>query len=101
MKRSRNPKKANLAGLRVVDSKNAYEGKKLKKEVYGIVSREHSFIFKNVVDRKTKKVKAKFVNDTINLHNVTKENIIDFFNDSKNSKKSKCYLIDKDSKKGR
>ena len=49
MNRKRKPKNANLSGLEVVDYKQAYKGKRLKKEVYGIVSRDHSFIFKNVV----------------------------------------------------
>ena len=96
MNRKRNPKKANLTGLRVVDYTKAYVGKKIKKEVYGIVSRDHSFIFKNVTDRKTKKQKPKFVNDVGNLPNIAKEKIISFFDDAKNSSKNKCYLIDKE-----
>lgn len=95
MNRKRKPKNANLAGLEVVDYKQAYDGKRLKKEVYGIVSRDHSFIFKNVVDRKTKKNKPKYVNDTTKLPNVAKEKIINFFDDSRNKSKNKCYLVDK------
>lgn len=95
MKRKRNPKNPNLSALNVVDSNHAYNGKKMKKEVYGIVSKEHPFIYKNVVDRKTKKNKPKYVNDSIELPQVTKQKIIAFFDDSKNSKKTKCYLIDK------
>lgn len=95
MNRRRNPKKANLSALQVVDYSKAYNGKKLKKEVYGIVSRDHSIIFKNVIDRKTKKAKPKFINDVVNLHNVTKEKIVGFFDDNKNLSKNKCYLIDK------
>ena len=51
MNRRRNPKKPNLSGLKVVDYSKAYDGKKLKKEVYGIVSRDHSFIFKKITDQ--------------------------------------------------
>lgn len=96
MNRRRNPKKPNLSGLKVVDYTKAYDGKKLKKEVYGIVSRDHSFIFKNITDRKTKKPKPKFVNDVGNLPNVAKEKIISFFDNNKNLSKNKCYLIDKE-----
>ncbi len=96
MNRKRNPKRANLSGLKVVDYTKAYDGKKLKKEVYGIVSRDHSFVFKNVIDRKTKKPKPKFVNDVINLPDVAKVKIISFFDNSKNLSKNKCYLIDKE-----
>ncbi len=95
MNRRRKPKYANLAGLDVVDYTNAYNGKRLKKEVYGIVSKDHAFIFKNVVDRKTKKNKPKYINDITKLPNVAKEKIIKFFDNSKNSSKSKCYLIEK------
>ena len=95
MNRRRNPKIANLAGLNVVDYTQAYNGKRLKKEVYGIVSRDHAFVFKNVVDRKTKKKKPRYVNDVIKLPNVAKEKIISFFDDRKNISKNKCYLIDK------
>ena len=96
MKRKRNPKKANLSNLTVVDYTKSYNGNRLKKEVYGIVSRDHSVVYKNVVDRKTKRNKPKYVNDVYNLHNITKEKIINFFDDKKNSSKTKCYLIDKD-----
>lgn len=50
MNRRRNPRKANLSALEVVDYSQAYNGNRLKPGVYGIVSRDHSFIFKNVVD---------------------------------------------------
>ncbi len=93
--RRRKPKKANLSGLEVVDYTKAYNGKRLKKEVYGIVSKDHAFIFKNVLDRKTNKNKPKVINDVTSLPNVAKEKIIKFFDDKKNSSKSKCYLIDK------
>ena len=95
MNRRRKPKSANLAGLEVVDYTKAYNGKRLKKEVYGIVSRDHAFIFKNVVDRETKKNKPKYINDITKLTNVAKEKIIRFYDNSRNSSKSKCYLIDK------
>ena len=95
MNRKRNPKKANLSGLEVVDSSRAYNGSKLKKSVYGIVSRDHSIVFKHIKDRKTKQNKPKYVNDVSSLHNVTKEKIVKFFDDTKNKSKSKCYLIDK------
>ena len=95
MNRKRKPKNANLSGLDVVDYTKAYAGKRLKSEVYGIVSRDHAFIFKNIVDRKTKKNKPKYINDVTKLPNVAKEKIINFFDDSKNKSKSKCYLIDK------
>jgi len=95
MNRRRKPKKANLSGLQVVDYTKAYDGTRLKKEVYGIVSRDHAFVYKNVVDRKTKKNKPKYINDTASLPGVAKEKIIKFFDDKKNQSKSKCYLIDK------
>lgn len=95
MNRKRYPKKANLAALEVVDSTAAYRGKRLRKEVYGIVSRDTPFIYKNVVDRKTKLNKPKFVNDSTSLPNVCKQKIITFFDDAKNARKKKCYLIEK------
>lgn len=99
MNRKRNPKKANLAALEVVDYTKAYNGKRLKKEVYGIVSRDHGVVYKNVIDRKTMKNKPKYVNDVYNLHNVTKEKVIRFFDNSENASKGKCYLIDTPSTK--
>ena len=95
MKRKRNPKKANLAGLEVVDYQSAYNGSRLKKEVYGIVSRDHCIVYKNIIDRKTRQNKPKYINDVNALHNVTKEKIIKFFDNKKNVSKNKCYLIDK------
>lgn len=96
MNRRRNPKKANLSNLRIVDSSCAYNGKHLKRGVYGIISRDHSIIYKNVVDRKSKILKPKYVNDVSSLSNISKENIVSFFENKKNKRKVKCYLIDKD-----
>lgn len=96
MNRKRNPKKANLSNLTVVDSYSAYNGKKIKKGVYGIVSRDHSIIYKNVVDRKSNQLKPKYVNDIYSLTNVAKEKIVAFFDNKQNKNKHKCYLIDKD-----
>ena len=78
MNRKRKPKTANLSGLDVVDYTKAYTGKKLKSEVYGIVSRDHAFIFKNVVDRKTKRNKPKYINDVTKLPNVLKKKLLIF-----------------------
>ena len=96
MNRKRNPKKANLSNLTVVDSYSAYNGKKLKHGVYGIVSRNHSVIYKNVVERKSKKLKPKYINDIYSLTNIAKEKIVAFFDNRQNRNKQKCYLIDKD-----
>lgn len=95
MKRKRNPKKANLSAITVVDYQEAYNGKRLKSNVYGIVSRNTPFVYKNVIDRKTKKAKPKYINDMGALTNVCKQDIIAFFDDNKNAKKNKCYLIEK------
>lgn len=46
-----------MSGLEVVDYTKAYNGKRLKKEVYGIVSKDHAFIFKNIIDSKRKRSK--------------------------------------------
>ncbi len=96
MNRRRNPKKANLSNLTVVDSSVAYDGKKLKPGVYGIVSKDHPIIYKNVVDRKSKQLKPKYVNDISALTNVAKEKVVSFFDNKQNEHRKKCYLIDKD-----
>lgn len=95
MKRKRTPKKANLSALKVVDYKDAYIGKRLKPSVYGIVSRDTPFIYKNVIDRKTKKSKPKFVNDMDSLTIICKQEVISFFDDKKNARKNRCYLVEK------
>ena len=95
MNRKRYPKKANLSALTVVDSTQAYNGKRLKKGVYGIVSRDTPFVYKNVVDRRTGQKKPKFVNDMHSLTNVSKQQIIAFFEDPNNHNRLKCYLIEK------
>ena len=95
MNRKRNPKTANLSSLDVVDSSQAYIGKRLKKSVYGIVSRDTPFIYKNVVDRKTKINKPRYKNDLTALPNVCKNKIIAFFDNPTNTRRSKCYLIEK------
>lgn len=95
MKRKRNPKTANLSSLDVVDSTQAYNGKRLKKTVYGIVSRDTPFIYTNVVDRKTKVRKPRYKNDLTSLPNTCKNKVIAFFDDPANKRRDKCYLIDK------
>ena len=93
--RNRKPNKANLSALEVVDSDVAYKNKKLRKEVYGIVSKDYPFVFK----RAGKDQHIVFVNNSTNLPNVCKERVMHFFDSPKNKRRLKCYLIDKDYQK--
>ncbi len=91
----RNRKEIDLRGLEVTTSEVAYDGTRLKKGVYGIVSRDTPFIYRNVIDRKTKEVKPRYVNDMEVLTNRSKQDIIAFFANKKNGKRRNCYLADK------
>ena len=95
MNRKRYPKKANMANLKIVDSYQAYNGTRLKKGVYGIISRDTPFIYKNVIDRRTHIKKPKYINDMSAMTNLTKQEVISFFDDPNNRFKRKCYLIEK------
>lgn len=94
--RKRKPNEANLDGLMVVNSADAYDvkNKRWKKGVYGIVSKDLPFISKTTVSRDGTK-KRKFVNDVTELPNVTKERVMAFFDDKQNSKRDKCYLVER------
>ena len=94
--RKRKPNEANLAGLMVVSSSDAFDtkNKRRKNGVYGIVSKDVPFISKTVISKDGTK-KRKFVNDVTELPNVTKERVMAFFDDKKNSKREKCYLVER------
>ena len=79
--RNRKPNKANLSALSVVDSDVAYKNKKLRKEVYGIVSKDYPFVFK----RAGKNQHIVFVNNSTNLPNVCKERLTKMENKEKNT----------------
>lgn len=94
--RNRKPNEANLSGLMVVSSDDAFDRsrKRWKKGVYGIVSKDLPFISKTTISRDGIK-KRKFVNDVTELPNVTKERVMAFFDDKKNSTREKCYLVER------
>lgn len=94
--RKRKPNEANLAGLMVVSSDDAFDvkNKRWKKGVYGIVSKDVPFISKTTITRNGVK-KRKFVNDITELPNVTKERVMAFFDDKQNSSREKCYLVER------
>lgn len=94
--RKRKPNEANLDGLMVVNSADAYDvkNKHWKKGVYGIVSKDLPFISKTTVSRDGTK-KRKFVNDVTELPDVAKERVMAFFDDKQNSKRDKCYLVER------
>lgn len=96
VKRKRKPNEANLDGLMVVSSNDAYDIKrgKYKPGVYGIVSKDVPFVSKIVTSRNGMK-KRKFVNDVTELPNVTKERVMAFFDDKKNGHREKCYLVER------
>lgn len=94
--RKRKPNEANLSGLMVVNSADAYDvkHKRYKYGVYGIVSKDVPFISK-IVSSKDGTKKRRFVNDVTELPNVTKERVMAFFDDQQNSKRYKCYLVER------
>lgn len=94
--RKRKPNEANLAGLMVVNSSDAFDvqHKRWKKGLYGIVSKDLPFISQTVISRDGTK-KRKFVNDVTELPNVTKERVMAFFDNKQNSKRDKCYLVER------
>ncbi len=96
-KRKRKPNEANLAGLMVVSSDDAFDikTKRWKNGVYGIVSKDVPFISKTTISKDGTK-KRKFINDVTELPNVTKERVMAFFDNKQNSKREKCYLVERE-----
>lgn len=94
--RKRKPNEANLAGLMVVNSTDAYDIKRgrYKPSVYGIVSKDVPFVSR-IVNSKDGTKKRKFVNDVTELPNVTKERVMAFFDDKQNGNREKCYLVER------
>ncbi len=95
-KYNRQPKEANLAGLMVISSDDAYDVKhnRFKKGVYGIVDKDLPFVSKTVVQRDGKK-RRKYVQDVTELPDVAKERIMAFFDVPENKNREKCYLVER------
>lgn len=95
-KYSRNPKEANLAGLMVISSDEAYDVKnnRFKKGVYGIVDKDLPFVSRTVVQRDGNKRRA-FVQDVTELPDAAKERIMAFFDVPENKNREKCYLVER------
>lgn len=93
-KRNYQRKKQNLNNLYAVSSSTAYDKrtKKLKKGVFGVVSKDVPFVFKNTKDRKTGSTKRSFLQDLNTIPTNTKNRVMAFYDKHKSS--NKCYLMD-------
>lgn len=96
--------KPNFSGLKVVNSELAYEKDlngnfKLKPFVLGTIDKYGQAVYKRILDRKTKKYKRRYLNDYTNLTDKLKNDLFDFWDNSKNVKKFRAYLIDESIKK--
>lgn len=97
IKFNRKPKTANLDGLMVVNSDEAFDKQKqrFKSGVFGIVDKELPFISKIVVQRDGNKRRS-FVQDVTELPDVAKERIMAFFDVPENKNREKCYLVERE-----
>ena len=87
-------KKQNLSNLYAVSPYEAIDKytKKLKKGVYGGISKDVPFVFKTVKDRKTGENKRSFLQDLNTIPNSTKNRVMAYYDKHKNS--TRCYLMD-------
>ena len=93
-KRNYQRRKQNLGNLYAVSNATAYDKrtKKLKKGVFGVVSKDVPFVFKNIKDRKTGEFKRSFLQDLNTIPTNTKNRVMAYYDKHKSS--NKCYLMD-------
>ncbi len=89
----RNRKNENLAGLYAVSHDYAYKNGKLRKGVIGVVNKDTPYVSKPA-DNKNGKPR-KFVKDMTSLPMACKNRILAYYDDTNNSRNSKCYLAEK------
>lgn len=96
--KNRKPKEANLKGLKITDSKTAYRKTasgihRLKSNVYGILDKDTHFIYRKR-NKRNGKVERYFINDVHKLPGKIKTDIMNFFDNPKNKRNRKVYLVD-------
>ncbi len=84
------PKRKELAKVKVV-STQTYDKNRSKLRLVGSVSRRHTNFV--TTQRNIKTGKCSFIDDTSSLTKKTKNEIVRFFSDSENAKKSVVYLV--------
>lgn len=89
----RNRKDKNLAGLYAVSHDIAYKNGKLRKGVYGAVSRDTPYICKP--GNKQRDKPRTFVRDSTDIPKTCKNRILAFWDDKNNRGKTACYLVEK------
>ena len=88
----RNRKDKNLSALYAVSSNVAYINGKMRKGVYGVVSKDTPYIWKP--SQKEGQPRS-FVRDSTDIPKACKNRILAFWDDKNNSTKRVCYLAEK------
>ena len=90
---NRNRKDKNLAGLYAISNDVAYKNGKLRKGVYGVVSKDTPYIYKPANKQRDKP--RTFVRDSTDIPKVCKNRILAYWDNKKNKDRTVCYLAEK------
>ena len=88
---NRNRKNKNLSGLYAITSDIAYKNGKLRKEVFGVVSKSTPYITKPKTNNKPRT----FVRNMSEIPDACKNRILAFYDDKTNLNRNNCYLAEK------